>query len=313
MGTTSADMKAALALLLAAAAAATPVNPTCPGVLILGVYKKNDVAGVSNKVVEDKIGVPSKLNWAYVAKSSFVCSDGRWNQPALYTPGGDLGEFILAVSSYEKMTQTKMTFAQVRDLMQKFITKSQRTAFGMCSSQSGADTAERIAGNFSADGIESAAGSLLSDVADPFLKQLLTSPDKYKTSLTTTKNCIKAFYAIKFNATGAAAQKAKLYTLTGSSDPKAVVNVKTAKRCTASGLGPLLKAAPQGAEGIQVVYNSEDAVKVYRNELANFFTEETSQVDADDMRAKMTATGTEQLTAFTMSMGALPAFQADIK
>merc|ERR1712178_89230 len=135
MGTTSADMKAALALLLAAAAAATPVNPTCPGVLILGVYKKNDVAGVSNKVVEDKIGVPSKLNWAYVAKSSFVCSDGRWNQPALYTPGGDLGEFILAVSSYEKMTQTKMTFAQVRDLMQKFITKSQRISFGMCSSQ----------------------------------------------------------------------------------------------------------------------------------------------------------------------------------
>merc|ERR1711871_1356776 len=292
MGTTSAVMKAALALLLAAAAAATPVNPTCPGVLILGVYKKNDVAGVSNKAVEDKIGVPFKLNWAYVAKSSFVCSDGRWNQPALYTPGGDLGEFILAVSSYEKMTQTKMTFAQVRDLMQKFITRSQRAAFGMCSSQSGADAAERIAGNFSADGIESAAGSLLSDVADPFLKQLLTSPEKYKTSLTTTKNCIKAFYAIKFKAT---------------------VNVKTAKRCTASGLGPLLKAAPQGAEGIHVVYNSEDAVKVYRNELANFFTEETSQVEADDMRGKMTETGNVQLTQFALSMGSLPAFQADIK
>merc|ERR1711968_411948 len=211
MGRTRAMLSSVLcAALLVAGVAAAPVNPTCPGVLILGVYKKNDNPGVANKVIEDKVGVPSKLNWAYVAKSSFVCSDGRWNQPALYTPGGDLGEFILAVSSYEKMTQTKMTFAQVRDLMQKFITKSQRTAFGMCSSQSGADTAERIAGNFAADGIESAAGSLLSDVADPFLKQLLTSPDK-----------------------------AKLYTLTGSSDPKAVVNVKTAKRCTASGLGPL--------------------------------------------------------------------------
>merc|ERR1711988_865026 len=313
MGTTSADMKAALALLLAAAAAATPVNPTCPGVLILGVYKKNDVAGVSNKVVEDKIGVPSKLNWAYVAKSSFVCSDGRWNQPALYTPGGDLGEFILAVSSYEKMTQTKMGYSQVRNMMQKFIEKSARTSFGMCTNTAGAENAERVSGNFSANGIEAVADSLLSEVGDPFLKQLMARPDVYKTSLTTTKNCIKAFFAIKFNATGPAAQKAKLYTLTGSSDPKAVVNVKTAKRCTASGLGPLLKAAPQGAEGIQVVYNSEDAVKVYRNELANFFTEETSQVDADDMRAKMTATGTEQLTAFTMSMGALPAFQADIK
>jgi hypothetical protein len=307
-------MKAVLALaLLAAAAAASPVNPTCPGVLILGVYKKNDAAGVATKVVEDKIGVPSKLNWAYVAKSSFVCSDGRWNQPALYTPGGDLGEFILAVSSYEKMTQTKMTFAQVRDLMGKFITKSQRSAFGMCSSTAAAEAAERIAGNFSADGIESAAGSLMSDVADPFLKQLLTSPDKYKTSLTTTKNCIKAFYAIKFNATGAAAAKAKVYTLTGSSDAKAIVNVKTAKRCTAAGLGPLLKAAPQGTDGVQVVYNSEDAVKVYRNELANFFTEETSQVDADDMRSKMTETGNVQLTQFALSMGSLPAFQADIK
>merc|ERR1711968_332043 len=304
MGTTSAEMKAALALLLAAAAAATPVNPTCPGVLILGVYKKNDVSGVSNKVVEDKVGVPSKLNWAYVAKSSFVCSDGRWNQPALYTPGGDLGEFILAVSSYEKMTQNKM---------QKFIEKSARTSFGMCTNTAGAENAERVSGNFSANGIEAVADSLLSEVGDPFLKQLMARPDVYKTSLTTTKNCIKAFYGIKFNATGAAAAKAKVYTLTGPSDPKAVVNVKTAKRCTNAGLGPLLKSAPQGTDGIQVVYNSEDAVKVYRNELANFFTEETSQVDADDMRAKMTATGNVQLTQFALSMGALPAFQADIK
>merc|ERR1712072_1104491 len=125
----------------------------------------------------------------------------------------------------------------------------------------GAEAAERVSGNFSANGIEAVADSLTSEIGDPFLKQLLARPDVYKTSLTTTKNCIKAFYAIKFNATGPAAAKAK----------------------------------------------------VYRNELANFFTEETSQVDADDMRAKMTATGTEQLTAFTMSMGALPAFQADIK
>merc|ERR1711871_352099 len=311
MGRTRAMLSSVLcAALLVAGVAAAPVNPTCPGVLILGVYKKNDNPGPANKVIEDKIGVPSKLSWAHVHKSSFGCSDGRYSNAALYTPGGDLGEFILAVSSFEKMTQTKVPYAQVKDLMAKFVAKSTRANFGMCTNQAGADAAERMSGNSTA-GADSAAATMTSAdmMGDLFLKQLLARPDVYKTSATTTKNCIKAFFALQFNGT----QKLKIHTLTGASDPKAVVNIKTAKRCKDKGLGPLLKSASQGTDGVQVIYNSEDAVSVFRNELANFFTEETSQVDADDMRSKMKETGTMQLTAFAQSFGALPAFQADIK
>jgi len=180
----------------------------------------------------------------------------------------------------------------------------------MCTNQAGADAAERLSGNSTA-GADSAAAAMATQdmMGDLFLKQLMAKPDVYKTSATTTKNCIKAFFALQFNGTS----KLKVHTLTGASDPKAVVNVKTAKRCKDKGLGPLLKSSPAGTDGVQVIYNSEDAVSVFRNELANFFTEETSQVDADDMRAKMKETGNLQLSAFAMSFGALPAFQADIK
>merc|ERR1719460_2765701 len=41
-----------------------------------------------------------KVTLAKVSESSFMCLDDRVTQPSLFTPGGDLGEFILALSSY---------------------------------------------------------------------------------------------------------------------------------------------------------------------------------------------------------------------
>merc|ERR1711968_65167 len=120
MGTTTKAMFSkicAVAALCTAVASATPVNPTCTGVLMLGVYKRNGEAGVTNRAVEDKIGAPSALTWGHVSKSSFGCMDGRWQMNSMYTPGSDIGEFILAVNAYEKMTGEKMPAKNVQNLM----------------------------------------------------------------------------------------------------------------------------------------------------------------------------------------------------
>merc|ERR1719326_2741683 len=41
-----------------------------------------------------------KVTLGKVSESSFMCLDDRVTKPSLFTPGGDLGEFILALSSY---------------------------------------------------------------------------------------------------------------------------------------------------------------------------------------------------------------------
>merc|ERR1719197_1121647 len=41
-----------------------------------------------------------KVTLGKVSETSFMCLDDRVTQPSLFTPGGDLGEFVLALSSY---------------------------------------------------------------------------------------------------------------------------------------------------------------------------------------------------------------------
>merc|ERR1719482_1854088 len=41
-----------------------------------------------------------KVTLGKVSETSFSCLDDRVTKPSLFTPGGDLGEFILALSSY---------------------------------------------------------------------------------------------------------------------------------------------------------------------------------------------------------------------
>ena len=85
---------------------------------MLGVFKKNGAAGVTNRVIEDKIGAPSKLTWGHVSRSSFACTDGRWQMSSMYTPGSDIGEFILAVNAANKMKkpEDKLTSGKLMSL-----------------------------------------------------------------------------------------------------------------------------------------------------------------------------------------------------
>merc|ERR1712072_90350 len=316
-----------VALVLAVASAELPVNPTCTGVLMLGVFKRNGATGATNRVVEDKIGAPSKLTWGHVSKSGFACMDGRWQMNSMYTPGADIGEFILAVNAYEKMTGEKMSSKNVLTLMSNYLDKTPKVVFGMCSNKAGADSMEkaiRANANVSADAAmpqmtpevaASAAAEMAteSNVGDAFLKALLTKAEEYKTPVETTKNVLKAYYTIMFEGTSVASQKLHTYTLAGENEPVAFVNVKEAKRCNNLGVAPLLKASAQGDAGVQMLFNSEGAVSLYRADLAMFFQEATSKVDAEDMSAKMKEIGAAQLKLFVSSFGNLPAFVANVQ
>merc|ERR1712096_253649 len=105
-------------------------------------------------------------------------------------------------------------------------------------------------------------------------------------------------------------QKTHVYSLQGTNEPVGFVNVKEAKRCNNLGVAPLLKASNND---VNMLINSEDAVALFRAELANFFQEETSKVDGEDMAVEMKKIGAEQLKLFVNSFGALPAFSAEIK
>ena len=65
--------------------------------------------GASFDDIRSLIGNIEELNYVQVPYTSFKCLDGRHNKPSLATPGGDAGEFILALSVYEDLAGKKIT------------------------------------------------------------------------------------------------------------------------------------------------------------------------------------------------------------
>lgn len=59
--------------------------------------------GASYDDVRNLVGNIEELNYVRVPEASFKCLDGRFNDPILGTPGGDTGEFIMALSVYEDL------------------------------------------------------------------------------------------------------------------------------------------------------------------------------------------------------------------
>jgi len=49
------------------------------------------------------VGHPKELTYVNVADQHFSCLDGRTENAVLATPGGDAGEFILALHVYENI------------------------------------------------------------------------------------------------------------------------------------------------------------------------------------------------------------------
>lgn len=71
------------------------------------------------------IGDPNSLRWiklaAFLMHSRISCVDGRDSQGVVGTPGGDAGEFVLAMASIESLTDTEFDAAAVEALLDDYL------------------------------------------------------------------------------------------------------------------------------------------------------------------------------------------------
>ena len=65
--------------------------------LLLLKEAEGSEGGACEKQIKDLIGCPSNLTFARIVENGFKTLDGRVNDELLGTPGGDAGEFILAI------------------------------------------------------------------------------------------------------------------------------------------------------------------------------------------------------------------------
>lgn len=230
-----------------------------------------------------------KVTLGQVSQTSFHCLDDRVAQPSIFTPGGDLGEFILALSSYlqerDPTGQMRPSQQVVDALLLKYLETIPTTRPMIhCTDDraiSHLETEMPLENlDLSAPPEHSKAALLqkLTEVenhGDSHIRLLLKKPEWFQLSQYLVPMVVKSFYNLLWQQSSDErsplfkSPKLKLEVLAGQSDPTAFLEVSSSELCHNGGLAPMLTAkAPQRA----VLISHLDAVSLRREELAAFFS-----------------------------------------
>jgi hypothetical protein len=120
-----------------------PVSPEAPVASQTGpkcdpsklrIHNEKSGIGASYEDIRNLVGNIEELTYVVVPETSFKCLDGRNNKGVIATPGGDAGEFILALSVYEDLLGGGRVLSQ--DNVDNFLTQYLKTMkpkkFYMC-------------------------------------------------------------------------------------------------------------------------------------------------------------------------------------
>jgi len=111
----------------------------------LRIHEERKGQGASFDDIRNLVGNIEELNYVIVPESSFRCLDGRNAKGILGTPGGDAGEFILALMVYEDLLGggKKLTQDNVEMYLRLFLKSMKQPKFYMCSDDSAVDHVQK--------------------------------------------------------------------------------------------------------------------------------------------------------------------------
>mmetsp|Transcript_25418 Transcript_25418/g.49771 ORF Transcript_25418/g.49771 Transcript_25418/m.49771 type:complete len:397 (+) Transcript_25418:141-1331(+) len=226
---------------------------------------------------------PSKVRIAAVSTVSFMCMDDRVTEPSLATPGGDLGEFILAIASH--LQDAQPTQQVVDYYLQKYVeTLPASRPLVHCTDDR---ALSHLEGELPVENLDIRSppehvkqeGLLqrlveFENQGDSHIRLMLKQPEWFQLNNFLVPMVLRSFYSLLWRQhqdPGSSifhAPKLKLQVLSGESNPQAFLEVVSAGLCHGSGAAPLL--TPRDGQRAVLISNL-DAVSLHRAELAAFF------------------------------------------
>ena len=87
------------------------------------IFRDKTGNGLNFKKTRKLIGNIKDYSWTKVSKASFTCVDGRVASEQLSTPGGDAGEFLLAMHTYTNYfgTTVKLSDKAVDRIFRRYL------------------------------------------------------------------------------------------------------------------------------------------------------------------------------------------------
>jgi len=254
--------------------------------------------GLEPQNIRSHLGDVTSLEWAQIGQHFFSDIDGRSEEKILGTPGGDLGEFILALDAYADESKTTLDQATTTGLLMQYLTTMSRVKFYMSTSEHAHENMTSSSGcrNLDiSDPPEDKKAELLELMVKPenvgcrHLKFMLQKPAEYQLKgVETVQMGIRAFHQVMWNKTFAGHTKLCYILLKGAHKEKAFVNVEVAQHCQDQGFAPLI--SPQTCYNSMYVNHPMSVIK-FRAELAHFLAQKNSAL-AQAMIVKMNDKGT---------------------
>lgn len=250
------------------------------------------------------IGDVSSFELEPVVESSFATIDGRVQGTILGTPGGDAGEFVLALQIYSEMMgpDAHLTKDHVLNILKDYLSYMKQNTFYFASDDSAVQHLQKQLGVIGLD-LESPREQYKSElrkvlaqpenVGDLHFKELLTESITYAVNKTLVECFVHAFYELLWQGNS----KVHLDILAGHTGlEQAFLEVKTDMNCLKQNRALKIKAH---TNEFSVFVNHDEAVSLKRAELAKFFTQHVShsatKSDTETMFNRLNHRGTAYL------------------
>lgn len=199
--------------------------------------------------IERHVGDPSQVRWARLAmlltNGRRSCVDGRDEQGVIGTPGGDAGEFLLALASVERITGTPLDALTVEELL-----RQELEVFGRFYMHTDTSAWEKLVASMAGDrrlsngplpALNDEAGwhtllahpapearpALLEHLLEPahlgcgHLKLMLTRPQDYGVRPELVRSFLRAYHDLRWHGM----PELEFVTLAGAHDEAAVLSV----------------------------------------------------------------------------------------
>lgn len=230
-----------------------------------------------------------RVKLMYIANVSFSCLDDRSIEPTLATPGGDLGEFVLATASYYEEKDgahgDQPSQEMIDSLLEKYLdTIPPSRPIILCTDASAIKQLEEelAAGalDLTAPSNQAKSAGLLEKLTlpenqgDSHFRLLLKQPEWFQLNRDLVPKVLRSFYTLLWeqeqdsSSRLHASAKLKLKVLSGEPNPQAFLEVTCSGRCKAKGMAPMLRPQ-EGSE--PVLISTMEAASFRRKELAGFF------------------------------------------
>jgi hypothetical protein len=107
-----------------------------PSDIIVDLDKKGEY-NLEKSKINNFVGDIKNLEWSDISNSYFSCIDGRVKSKGLSTPGGDAGEFILALHVYENYFKNEKILSkeQIKSAFQKYMKFTKSKIFYFCTDE----------------------------------------------------------------------------------------------------------------------------------------------------------------------------------